>query len=1394
VTDELQQLQQQLAHARQVSFSATDDRQALGVEVQQLRSHVSHLVNENELLKQKVDKVIANGHPEIFADTQGVNDMIANWMEMDMRDGDELLVALGRVHPHSLNEVEAMLSQSSDLRQQESTLEEYYQYFERRFKVFQSIWARVVGIHFDMDEAFKRFKDSIAANLIGVEPILGKKSPAMDELRGEVRDLMKLEYAEFMDEQWRLQNKIIQLRYDHCARKMDEKEQEKQRFFAKCDADNKALKAKHQLELEQKQEEINRILEEKRRQEERAERLLAMTKDTHSGRTQLFKQLMREKVSKLREQTQASLQEFAACQAETKLQLKKFTEEQERQIAALKAKHVQEKALMRTLMTKANTAFRSDYSQLASDFKTYQQEVQQQIAAFCDSYRENKLQSFRQYAARIDVLLEDARCEARRRDEKSAREKQAVLKMVAALRSALVSQSRDFAAALKDAKDQLKAFCEHTTAYFNYINHNANFAFDQTCRQYESRICMTVEDCRAEVGKRDRETAALHALYQKQKQLMRDLMKRNNTDFRAEVTSLKGDFVRYLQQTTAWLHTCLHEAHDEHSYALRQEGLARSQMLVEEHIQEIAKRDQANTATADSHLEQIGELRRQFICAEAVLKEDAVLWVLRLEENTDSSERQKARALEVYLSEHLAALEGSYSTSIEASATALAPLQPYGLSIPPPAVPQSAQLEPEMPGRRLSGAVLYSQAITNLRNALSKSQQAAELLQQDRLKRESWLVSEWLQLQTKLKETTSNYESQVTQLRQELKDFGDLHNDHSSTLSQNIATLEAVLQGKEADLEQCRGSIALLKEQLETSVQESAMRKVSIEELQLSLFSKSEEVVACQGQIEELEKTAAAQAGDSQQTIAQLQEEIKENERKYQFNKQHKTYKNMFLGFKHKVGEMKRSFFLKWRVLSVPQVAPLVEHEPVIEDDEDSLTEDDDELDCVEEFLQEEKRMALENNVMVENFNKAGGKPERPLTIPQALKFFEDMMDKKYDADVGDIKNGRPLRTLPDFFLEFLSRTFGLKKLATKMLCQIVPTLELMNSDGSPYCQFFCRLVQVSHPDPVPFPLAVFLTRVRIEFSPLAEKYLRDKEARDSRKGIKREVGKGKGKDVNTTGGEAYLLDVMGYVNNILDSDRRSSELMLKLIQPTGIEIVDYVVFRMCNKISKQGITLENAFVALDKDGRGAINENEFVRAAKRALELWVPAEDLSLCFRMVTNGAKEMTKEMFLSKINFKSYLENCKSDLYIVSRVSFLIGLIEVYHLRQKHDGARIKGLIGTRAITQESFEALVRRLEPGIEASKMAGLYNESLKLTTDPEQGVGVGAVIRVLLRHPVGPLKNSPFCKLQTDMKELEQDLAVPVQAEENGGSSPSPSASPRPDRKAGAKKAGTPKP
>jgi len=181
---EHQALVQQLNQIQQEKEYVSSDRQALNREVEQLRSHVYQMAGENEALKHTVDKVVTNANPEMFGAHQGMDELVANWMEMDLRDGDELLAALARVYPPSEQQVQSMLGLSAQLRQYESSLQEHCAYFSARFLLYNSIWAQVCSVHFAMDESFQRIREGIAVSLQGVEPILGKRSEPMEQLRG----------------------------------------------------------------------------------------------------------------------------------------------------------------------------------------------------------------------------------------------------------------------------------------------------------------------------------------------------------------------------------------------------------------------------------------------------------------------------------------------------------------------------------------------------------------------------------------------------------------------------------------------------------------------------------------------------------------------------------------------------------------------------------------------------------------------------------------------------------------------------------------------------------------------------------------------------------------------------------------------------------------------------------------------------------------------------------------------------------------------------------------------------------------------------------------------------------------------------------------------------------
>ena len=60
--------------------------------------------------------------------------------------------------------------------------------------------------------------------------------------------------------------------------------------------------------------------------------------------------------------------------------------------------------------------------------------------------------------------------------------------------------------------------------------------------------------------------------------------------------------------------------------------------------------------------------------------------------------------------------------------------------------------------------------------------------------------------------------------------------------------------------------------------------------------------------------------------------------------------------------------------------------------------------------------------------------------LSSIFRFFEEMLNRKYDTDLASMNTNRALESIPDFFLRYLSRVYGLKKLAQKALSQMLVT------------------------------------------------------------------------------------------------------------------------------------------------------------------------------------------------------------------------------------------------------------------------------------------------------------------------------------------------------------------
>ena len=404
-----------------------------------------------------------------------------------------------------------------------------------------------------------------------------------------------------------------------------------------------------------------------------------------------------------------------------------------------------------------------------------------------------------------------------------------------------------------------------------------------------------------------------------------------------------------------------------------------------------------------------------------------------------------------------------------------------------------------------------------------------------------------------------------------------------------------------------------------------------------------------------------------------------------------------------------------------------------------------------DDLIDREKRDSIANNVIIHSLQRANISSEKPLTYLNIFKFFEELMDKKLEVDTQDLKAQRKPRGMTEFLMEHLNRQFGIKTLALKFLGQLIPGLQILYKENNPYAVLFSRLLQVFHPDPVPFPLAMFLTRVRVEFHRLAEKCTRERELRDKKlaRAKKADVTHGRAAyDYAVTGGEAFTAEVIMLIYDLFDNDTRSGELALKLLKPDGVSMANYVVFKVCHKMAKLGLSPDAVFNLIDADGGGSIDADEFVKGIKTSLELWISEADIREVYDEIAEFG-ELSRTVFAQRCNFDWYLSVVKSDEFVTSKCHFLNVLIDVYNKRQRDDMAKLLAMYETAEedpMQKGTFTDLVRSLDPTNPDDRIETIWKLG-KEEAPTAPGLTQLGFIKCMLRYPSGPFAASKFCTL-----------------------------------------------
>ncbi|CAG9318926.1 unnamed protein product [Blepharisma stoltei] len=396
------------------------------------------------------------------------------------------------------------------------------------------------------------------------------------------------------------------------------------------------------------------------------------------------------------------------------------------------------------------------------------------------------------------------------------------------------------------------------------------------------------------------------------------------------------------------------------------------------------------------------------------------------------------------------------------------------------------------------------------------------------------------------------------------------------------------------------------------------------------------------------------------------------------------------------------------------------------------------------ESILQEKQKLLNENLIMENYKKVETKLEKPMSYINIFRFLEEMMDNKYKTDKKDLKDKRKPRSMTEFMMEYLNRRFGIEFLAIKTLCQILPAIKSLVDERHPYGCFYARLLQIFHPDPVPYNLSLYLVRARYDFNPFVEKADRFKETLGFRpnKEIKlKQTTYGKvAHDYAGTGGEAMLVDIIDYVYNLFQEDPESGTLLLEKICPEKVVFNDFIGFLIANKMRKKGKRPEELFNKLDKNHGGTLDGQEFIEGAKKDLELWISDVNIIKFFQEVDISKHgEITQEEFFSVVNVEKYTKCTKSLDYVVTKERFLNALIDVYEFRQIRDGAFLRQSLaeyGLNLMNPTTFIETVKIIDPKISTIKIADLHKEAIAICKH-FKGIDKDTFVKIALRHGIG---------------------------------------------------------
>lgn len=386
-------------------------------------------------------------------------------------------------------------------------------------------------------------------------------------------------------------------------------------------------------------------------------------------------------------------------------------------------------------------------------------------------------------------------------------------------------------------------------------------------------------------------------------------------------------------------------------------------------------------------------------------------------------------------------------------------------------------------------------------------------------------------------------------------------------------------------------------------------------------------------------------------------------------------------------------------------------------------------------ILKEHNKDLLKKSVVMDLYLQNKEITEKPMLVTKLIRLFEDMMDLKYSQDLRDIEEKRKPKATPEFMLNFLNRSFGLKHLAIKTLNQIIPVL-INSAENSKYLKLCCRFLHIHHPEPIGFTIGLYLMRIRIEFNNLI----------NSKGSIIAKFSKITQNTHRLEGGFAFLSDVSTLVFFLFDRISTFRSLTLSLLKPETISKEKYLLFRMCFNLARVSMTAEELFALFDIEKQGFLKKETLAGGVLQHLDILLDNPDLIFgAFDCQDSG--KVTREKFLSRLNPVVYAKNCVNEKYMVSKSGFLTVILELYNNTRVNATAQMLNYLSDIIIEEISlirFTEIVLKLDREMNSEFIEFMYNEIIAM--HPNRNFTIENTVKVLVEFAVGNKILKAFCK------------------------------------------------